>query len=90
MDFGEPISVPFLPITIVEGLYACHPKLRTRYNLKVFLVVDSKIQMRRIRFRDGNDRAAEFLDKWLPLENKYFKQCRVFHSCDLICNSAFM
>ena len=84
MDFGAPIAVPAHAICIVEGAYSCHPELRDRYDLRVFLSVEPEEQLERIRRRNGDARVAEFQQKWIPLEERYFALCRVREHCDLL------
>lgn len=87
-ELKDAIPVNPIPVTIVEGSYACHPLLREYYDLKVFLTVDEEEQMRRILFRNGSDAAATFRDKWIPLEEKYFSACNVEACCDITFTNA--
>lgn len=64
----EPSSV-----VIVEGSYALHPTLRHFYDVKVLLTVDSQTQYDRLLKREG-DGIDNFVNKWIPLENRYFDQ----------------
>ena len=82
-ELKDAIPVNPVPVTIVEGSYACHPLLREYYDLKVFLTVDEEEQLRRILCRNGSDAAAAFRDKWIPLEEKYFSACNVEACCDI-------
>lgn len=76
--------IPFVPtqVTIVEGSYSCHPALRDRYDLRVFLTVDPDVQIQRILTRDGAEHAETFRQKWIPLEERYFEACQVEAACD--------
>ncbi|MBO4976928.1 MAG: uridine kinase [Lachnospiraceae bacterium] len=87
-ELKDAIPVNPVPVTIVEGSYACHPLLREYYNLKVFLTVDKDEQMRRILCRNGSEAAATFRDKWIPLEEKYFSACNVEVCCDMTFTNA--
>ena len=78
-------EVTVLPkrVTIVEGSYACHPRLRREYDLRVFLTVDSREQMERILKRNGKEQAEMFEKIWIPLEERYFWKAGVEKTCDI-------
>jgi uridine kinase len=84
MTLCEPVNLLRAAVTIVEGSYACHPSLRSHYDLRVFLDVDSETQMERILQRNGPEKAEEFRRKWIPLEELYFSSLDVASHCDLI------
>ena len=79
----EVIQVDHGPVTVIEGAYACHPSLREYYDLKVFLTVEREEQLHRIRRRNGPEAAAQFRERWIPLEERYFAACGVADCCDL-------
>lgn len=83
MDFGEPIQVEPKSLTIIEGSYATHPKLKEYYDLTVFLTVLPEEQMERIILRNG-EKAEMFRNKWIPLEEKYFETYEVAENCDYV------
>ncbi len=76
-SLGEPTTLPTSPIYLVEGSYSLHPKLRPFYDLCLFLSVDPDEQMRRILRRNGVEKATQFRERWIPLEEAYFDACRV-------------
>ena len=80
---GDPVSVIPKPVTLIEGSYACHMKLRDHYDLRIFLTVDPTEQMQRIEARNGSYVTA-FLDTWIPLEEAYFRFCSVADCCHLV------
>lgn len=71
-------------VTIVEGAYSCHPRLRDAYDFRVFLTVEFQKQMRRIIAREGEEKSEIFQRKWIPLEERYIEGCRVLECCELI------
>ncbi len=83
MDFGGSVSVRQAPVVIVEGAYSCHPEFLEYWNLTVFLSVDRKEQFRRIEKRNGKRRVEEFMERWIPLEEKYFTTFCVESKCDI-------
>ena len=76
-SLGAPVRVPSSDTVIIEGSYAHHPALREYYTLRIFLTVAPEEQMRRIVLRNGPRYAEIFRDKWIPLEESYFKVCRI-------------
>lgn len=79
---GPPISAVPKRINIVEGSYSLNKNLTDYYDLKLFLSVDPKEQMRRILEREGKEKAEAFSQKWIPLEEKYFKAYDLMNNCD--------
>ncbi len=70
-------------ITVIEGSYSCHPKLRSFYNLCVFMDISKELQMKRLKTRDLMKLEA-FKNVWIPREEKYFDMCKIRESCDII------
>ena len=83
-SLDAPVAAPAARLTIVEGAYACHPALWEYYDLWVFLTVDSEEQLRRIQARNGPERAIQFRDRWIPLEEAYFAAFDVAARCDML------
>ena len=71
-------------LAIVEGSYACHPDLRELYDVRLFLDIDPVTQMERITRRNGPEAAERFRTRWIPLEETYFRECRVRECCDYV------
>ena len=82
-SLDTPVAAPAARLTIVEGAYACHPDLWAYYDLRVFLTVDPETQMQRIEARSGAAKAAQFRDRWIPLEETYFSALDVQARCDM-------
>lgn len=78
----DPVDAPAAPVTLIEGAYACHRELWDYYDLRAFLTVGPEEQMRRIVRRNGPERAQEFREKWIPLEERYFSAFAVEERCD--------
>ena len=74
MDYKDGVTVVPKNITVIEGSYSCHPQLSSFYDLKIYIEIDPFLQYERILFRNGKNKAQEFKDKWIPLENKYFNE----------------
>ena len=71
-NFKKPIMVQPNPVSVVEGVYSCHPALWDYYDLHIFLDVDSQTQNQRIHVRNDAETAKRFEELWIPLEEKYF------------------
>ena len=80
---GAPVVVEPGQVIVVEGSYACHAALWDYYDLHVFLNIDSGEQRRRILRREGEERAAVFREKWIPLEERYFAAQQVAARCEI-------
>ena len=80
---GTITEIPFHPITIVEGCYALHPKLRNYYHLRIFLSAPLILRESRLLLRNGPEGLMQFQNKWIPLENHYFISCQVEQCSDI-------
>lgn len=76
-------TVPFSPLTVLEGSYSHHPALAERYDLKLFLTCTQKEQRRRLLQREGTQGLSPFLERWIPLEEQYFSACHIEEESDL-------
>ena len=79
----EPIRVERSNIQIVEGSYSCHPALWDFYDLHIFLTTSLEEQLRRIEKRNGAAAVANFRDRWIPLEERYFEAFELQKRCEL-------
>ena len=70
-------------VNLVEGAYAMHPDLAGHYALSLFLRVSPEEQRRRILARNG-ERAEMFFTRWIPFEERYFREMDVERRCDLV------
>ena len=72
----EPVRLlPARPLVLVEGSYSLHPRLRARYDLRIFLTCSREEQTARLTAREG-DYFPAFRDRWIPLEEHYRLACR--------------
>ncbi len=69
---GEEILLPDAPLTILEGSYSHHPSLVKFYDYKLFLTCSEQTQKARLQEREG-ERFAQFLARWIPMEERYFE-----------------
>ncbi len=82
-EFSETIQIPLCPIAIIEGSYSCHPSLYDYYALHIFMDVGKEEQRKRIVQRNGEAALTVFQEKWIPLEETYFKAYEIKDRCDL-------
>jgi len=81
---ADEITVEPRAVNIIEGAYSCHPVLRGYYDYRIFLTVNPDEQYQRIISRNGEQGAAQFNEKWIPLEEQYFLFHKVLECCDAI------
>lgn len=70
-------------LAVVEGSYSLHTDFRAYYDYCVFLTCLSNVQQRRIFLRSDGNRLHDFLEWWIPAEERYFEAMNVEKSCDL-------
>lgn len=80
----EPVWINRNPVTIIEGAYSCHPQLWEYYDLHIFLDVEKNVQRERILLRNGSRGAENFVLKWIPLEETYFKAYGIKEKCEIL------
>jgi uridine kinase len=84
MTYGQQKSLPFAPLTIIEGTYSLHWSLRHLYDLKVLLKISEEEQTRRLLSREGPQGFEVFKNRWIPMENLYFSRAELESICDFI------
>lgn len=84
MDYVGQREVPVSRWRIVEGAYSCHPVFGDYADVRVFFDVDPDTQMQRIIARNGAQMAEMFQERWIPLEEAYYRHCRVKEIADLV------
>lgn len=81
MDYTNEITVNATKVLIIEGSYSHHPLYDSIYDVKLFCDVDPNIQRERIIRREGLEMYKNFETKWIPMENKYFKEFSIKEKC---------
>ena len=69
---------------VVEGAYSLHPAFGNYADLKIFFDITPAEQMRRIRRRNGEEKAGIFAARWIPFEEKYINETDLKNRVDLI------
>lgn len=72
------------PLVLVEGSYAMHPFFGSPYDVTVFCDVDPDTQKKRILARNGPEMLQRFEERWIPMEEAYFKAFSIAERCDFI------
>lgn len=84
MSLAEKICINPKRAAVVEGSYSCHPSMWNYYDLKIFMDIDKESQKNRIIRRNGKEQAEMFFNKWIPMEEKYFKAYDILNRCDIV------
>lgn len=80
--FPTPCHTAGKPLLIIEGAYCMRPEFRAAYDASFFLTTSYENQLARIQKRNGDDRLNAFIEKWIPMENRYFAFYDVARCCD--------
>ena len=81
---GETCNIAASSWRIVEGAYSLHPAFGSYADLKIFFDIAPAEQMKRIRRRNGEEKARIFAARWIPFEENYINQTKVKERADLI------
>ena len=83
MALEAPVEHTPRRVNIVEGSYSLHPALRDFYTLKIALRTAPDTQLDRLKARDPG-RIYDYVNRWLPLENRYFDASGMYAAADLV------
>ncbi|QNK39242.1 uridine kinase family protein [Caproicibacter fermentans] len=78
-----PVEAEPKPLAVVEGSYCLHPDFRNFFDYRVFLTCLPNVQQRRIFLRGDGKRLHDFLEKWIPAEERYLEEMKIGDFCDL-------
>ena len=76
------------PVYIIEGTYSLLPALETYYAYKVFLKLDTDSQYRRLQKRESEEKLNDFINRWIPREERYFRHCDTARRADIILDTS--
>ena len=62
-----------------------HPYFTCNYDLRIFLNISPELQKIRILKRNKSLH-QNFFNKWIPMENQYFKEYNISQNSDIIIN----
>ena len=83
-DRLEEVFLPAARLYIVEGSYSQHPELVPFYDLKVYVDLDLASCLARLRKRVPPGQLREFTERWIPLEQTYFKAYGIREASDFL------
>ena len=81
---GEMRNIAISRWRIVEGAYSLHPEFGDYADLKVFFDISPAEQMKRIRKRNGEQKAQIFAKRWIPMEEKYLRTFNIKAKVDIV------
>ena len=84
MDYRQAKTIQNTPYKIIEGAYSHHPHFGKYLDIKVFSAIEPDIQIERIKKRNGEATAETFINKWIPMEEKYFSAFKTEQKSDLV------
>ena len=84
MQLGKMRTLSGTPWKIIEGAYSMHPTFGNYADLKIFYDISPEEQIKRIRIRNGDKKAAVFTSKWIPLEEKYISTFNIRKQADIV------
>ena len=74
--------IPYKSFNVIEGSYSMHSDLQKYYSYSVFLTVSKEEQLSRLEKRNPN-MLNNFIQRWIPLEELYFKTFSIKDICDI-------
>ena len=80
----EPRKIGGSGLIICEGAYSLHPAFGRYYDLAVFSTLSPDEQRDRILSRDGEFMWNNFRERWIPMEEKYFKAFDIEKKCRFV------
>lgn len=81
---AENVQIGASPLVIVEGVYSLSPYFTEHYDIKIMLTVEKEAQLARLRGRCEDWQYENFLNIWLPLEERYFSLGVTEDACDMV------
>lgn len=84
MDIARVVTLPAVPVTVIEGAYASHPFFGDYADLRCFMETDPAEQRRRILARNGPERLKLFEERWIPYEQHYEAAFRIRDGADIL------
>lgn len=83
--YDRKIHIKKCELIIVEGSYSLHQKFGCYYDMSLFLSVDTKEQLQRLKTRCQDEaKFRRFQAEWIPMESLYHEKQFVPQRADLI------
>lgn len=71
-------------LIIVEGSYSLHPYFGQYAGYKIGIDIGEEEQKKRILERNGSEMLPNFVNEWIPKENQYLKEFKIFEQCNVV------
>ena len=69
-------------INIIEGSFCTADEIRNHYDIKVFVTINEKERLKRLKKRESNFQV--FIDKWIKLEENFFDKENTKDRADIV------
>ncbi|MFD9406493.1 uridine kinase [Streptomyces sp. NPDC059989] len=83
-ELGPWVSVPEGSPLIVEGVYTTELRLRDHYTYRIFCLADRDVRLNRGLARDGESARSQWVDEWMPAEDRYVARQRPDLVADIV------
>ncbi len=84
MDYSGTRKIGSKKFRIIEGSYSCHPIFGEYADITAFCDIDAAEQEARILKRNGEKWLGVFKERWIPMEERYFKHFGIIENADVI------
>ena len=84
LDYSDFVEIKNNFVRIVEGSYSTHPIFGRYADITIFSYISFEEQKSRILKRNGEEKLKIFLEKWIPMEEKYFKAFDIKNKADFV------
>ena len=85
--FNKIVEIQNNGYIIIEGTYSQHPKFITFYDFQIFVTVNEKEQLERLKIR--NPRLLNrFTQEWIPMEEEYFQTFKIKNNADYLIDTS--
>ena len=82
-DFDRTLKCSKNKVYIFEGSYAFQDELFPFYDMSIFIKTTKNEQIKRLKIRE-KEKVFDYLNKWIPLEEKYFNAIDGEQLCSLV------
>lgn len=84
VDYSDFVEIKNNSVRIVEGSYSTHPIFGKYADITIFSDISFEEQKNRILKRNGEEKLKIFLEKWIPMEEAYFKAFDIKNKVDFV------
>jgi uridine kinase len=81
---GDWVTLPETGPVIVEGVYCTRDDLRAFYTYEIFCTASREVRLRRGLARDGEEARHQWVEVWMPAEDRYIAAQRPQDRADLV------